>query len=185
VTKKLKQAINVTKPTSHVDLCDELMGTSPSEQLKIRCIYLTDSMVFFGIVLRETEDSFLVGAGVKMVMTETRTLTYQPISPKSIVRLMKSSVAMMTKTSRLYGYHYDKYLALNGNKLLPDVITKELVASIEASNEDYETKNILNNAEPPAKQEGKETLSKSYDKQGIKGVSEHAFLAHTKSGSIH
>lgn len=144
----------------------------------VRCLQLNSGDSIFALILEETDDSFLVGAGTKLVQNEDLTFTAMPISPIGVVRLFKTSVRFMSDVSSTYRHWYFRYLKAKsgGVKLLPDLIKDVVLEDIVAYTQESELERAPTPA-PAAPEENSKvvTLADEYAQKGITGVSEHAF----------
>lgn len=117
----------------HSQQCNELSKTeySNDDKIDIRCFYLQDGKVFFGVLFSENADSFLVGAVARLGLMEDKSIQAHSITSQAVIRLMKSSVIFVTSPDG-YKYHYYKYLLEDGVGLLPDYMTDERISYLES-----------------------------------------------------
>ena len=83
----------------------------------------TDQNTLLGVLLEETDDSFLVGLPSKMIALEGSDETViVPYVPNKIFRLMKSAVVALMYLVEPFDEKYKEYLLQEGAELFPDVI---------------------------------------------------------------
>jgi hypothetical protein len=169
--------------------CENLVRTDflkDDNSLDIRCMYLQAGHVAFGIILQETIDSFLVGAGSRLIMDEDKTISVLVLGPMGVIRIFKSGMNMMSAPTDMYKYHYYKFLSseFGGVKILPSLIQGVVLEEILEYTRKYEAEN-LEEDRATAPKIVKKTLSEDYAAQGIAGVSDMAFNAYTQSKKAH
>lgn len=151
---------------------------SPGMLPPIKCMQLNTGEIIFCLMLEETEDSFLVGAGTRLTPNEDSTYTAYPISPIGVVRVIKNSVKFISEVASTYRYWYYKYLQSKGGgvKLLPDLIQGVVLEDVVAYTQEYDLERTPTpNQTSQPESNAPETLTEKYTKKGIVGVSEHAF----------
>lgn len=161
------------KVLAHVEHCINLTSISDDVTKNVKCFYSPDDSVFVGILLQETEDSFLVGASAKLVIDNNRNITAKMLSAKPVMRFLKTSLKYLVEPTDLTLYHYFAFLQQFGYNQLPDYFTdayKEVIESVRASS----AYNRLMDLSEPAE-----------TKPEIPGDSEFSFIPHTQSESIH
>jgi len=170
---------------SHLTQCMDLIKVpdlDSEHEPDIRCIYLADGRIFFGILFFETLDSFLVGASARLVMDDSKEITAEPLSPTPIIRIFKNSIVSMSQALPKYKYHYYKYLHEFGRVLLPDYIKDDNYKKISIFVEDNTSKFSGKYSED---EKPKNSVKDNLDKKGISGVSENAFTPFVTSEKIH
>jgi hypothetical protein len=160
----------------HVRQCLALTDNSIQEYPNVRCFYAIDGKVFQGILLAETDDSFLVGASVKLLLTETKTVTIEPVSSSGVIRVLKSSLNYVTQSSGKSKYYYYQYLFQHGNDYLPDYLTKEVMDEITDFINNFKFENNLDL--PP-------NTKRRYQGLDIPGASEYSFASIKESREVH
>lgn len=129
----------------HLSDSMDLTSNDQDEYPKMRTFYLVDGKVLFGVLLLETHDSFLVGAAVRLVRKDNYSeVEAEPMYDSMVIRIMKSSTAMVTLVSRKFLFVYLDYLYTEGSKILPEYITEERLDSIKS------TMDVITEASLPA-----------------------------------
>jgi hypothetical protein len=147
-----------------------------------RCIYLDDGKVFFGIPMVESDDSFLVGAAVRLVMNPAGRIEYDPLVPTGVLRLFKSGLKFVTAAVPKYQNYYFLYLRDKGFKLLPTYFTEERKQTVLDFIQAYE----FMEGPPVVVSDTPTNLAKSmFESQGIQGLSDDAFVSLHHSKAIH
>lgn len=171
--KKLEQAsegiaednLPETKVPTYVSLCETLLEKTPDSQfVNVRCFYTVDGKVFLGVLFAETEDSFLVGAPVRLIMRENRNIQAEPLGSEPVIRWMKSATLYVAGAQPRSKYYYYTFLRDNGRIHLPDYLTKERLAEINDYIEETESQpnNSVGIASIDAKKEVTGGSSKSF-----------------------
>lgn len=124
----------VTKAESeiplHIHQMFELTGQDHRDEPKSRCFYMVDSKVIFGVSLLETADSFLVGAPSRLVRKTTESpVEVERLYRKPVIRIMKSSVALMLAPEDDLNDIYLDFLTKAGVEVLPDYMTESRIAA--------------------------------------------------------
>lgn len=179
-SRKPAKSLPKKEVSNHVELCNQLTGDTPTDNTAIpetRCFYAPDGSIIMGILLSETEDSFLVGASAKMMMTVDRRVSSEPITAQPVLRLLKSSVRYVVMPQELTAYHYYSFLETFGYKNLPEYFTEERRQYISSIRNDPKYKPTIT-----AKDLEDDTAG---DEQGIPGAGKHAFYGPTVSERIH
>lgn len=146
----------------------------------VRCFYLNDTRVFFGIVLSETSDSFLVGASSRLVQDPSKEISCEPMIPMPVARIFKSSLCMVTAPVLKYKYYYFKYLQQKGRKLLPDYLAGGVLEKVS----DFIQTFNEGDSEPNAVSSASKS-NEGFERKRIPGASEHAFTPILTSEKIH
>lgn len=147
-----------------------------AEEVLIRCMYLNDGKVFFGIPLLESEDSFLVGAAARLVMNQDGTVGYDPLVPTSVMRIFKNTLKISTAAVEKFKHYYFLYLKARGFTMLPSYFTEERKQTVLDFIQTYEFENNLDSTN---------TDQNVFESQGIHGASDNAFIALQNSEMIH
>jgi hypothetical protein len=123
-------------------LGEELVKKSPvgTERVGDRQFNLVNGRTIFGVVFEETDDAFLI-LRPTMLTSETED---GPIDGKLIVhgpmiRLMKTSVVLITIPDAYHRYHYYKFLLKIKNKS-QQLFSEEVLSAILESVEEFESK---------------------------------------------
>ena len=157
-----------------VDLPDHSTPHEPD----VRCFYLSDGKVFFGIVLSETKDSFLVGASTRLIKDEDG-ITCEPMIPVPVARVLKGSFCMVTEPVPKYKLCYFKYLVGKGQKLLPDYLTEGVLEKVSDFIQTFKEE------APVAPRAVSSNQNEDFERKGIPGASEYAFTPTIASEKIH
>jgi len=116
----LKDVLKLTTNTS-----------SPEDVIKDRVFYIVDGKVIFGILLLETQDSFLVGAPSRMIRKDANSeVEIESMYENLVIRILKSSVAIVTVVPHKFKFLLLDYLSENGSRILPDYMTEERLLHI-------------------------------------------------------
>jgi hypothetical protein len=138
-------------PPLHNRQCTELTTkTLDANSLPIRCFYSVDGRVFLAILLEETKDSFLVGAGARLIMTPEKQIIAEPLGSESVMRWMKSSLLYITGSQPKSRYYYYTFLLNNGRMYLPEYLTDNHISMITDFIKEYQLDNpahIYDNAQ--------------------------------------
>lgn len=99
---------------------EELLYTPFSD---FRIFHFLQSPPILGILLQETDDSFLVGLATKLVkQPDSDTLKMEEVLPFPYLRLFKSNVFYVTPQFNVFEYAYLKYLKEVGLVEHPEMI---------------------------------------------------------------
>jgi hypothetical protein len=158
-----------------VDVPDHSIPHEPD----VRCFYLNDGKVFFGIVLSETTDSFLVGASSRLIKEENQGISCEPMIPVAVARVMKGTLCMITEPVPKYKLCYFKYLVQKGQTLLPDYLNEGVLEKVSDFIQTFKE-------ESPAKPVSTASAkNEDFERKGIPGMSEYAFTPSIASEKIH
>jgi hypothetical protein len=177
---EVKAEESLPETLNHMEMCDRLVSIPSDDKSipNIRCFYSPDGSVFLGILLGETDDSFLVGAAAKMMMNKDRQITSEPISAEPVIRVIKNSLKYIVTAQELTQYHYYAFLEGFGYKYLPDYFTearKEHISLVRSNPRFVST----------ISEEDLEDDTVGNERPEIPGASQFAFISPLVSERIH
>lgn len=110
----------------------------PPEEIGIRCFKFNHIPTsFFGVLIEESDDSFLVALPAYLVAENNKTYLQSPVSEEtSVIRLLKSTVFMVTIPKGIPLENYHVFLKEVSPKLYPGLLSE---LGIESERETEET----------------------------------------------
>lgn len=103
---------------------DDILDHENASDLKLRIFNTVAGSSILAIVLRETEDSFLVGLPCRLLASKDKKLI-EPQMPVRFARFMKPTILYVTPCFGEFEIFYIKYLLGEGKLQYPEVITSE------------------------------------------------------------
>lgn len=123
----------INKLPMYAKLALELVSNSDNDLLpRVRCFYLSGNRCFFGILLSEISDSYIVGGLCKLTSSgEDGVYSAEklPISPVS--RLHKTSCEITTIPLKHFLLSYLRFLYRDGEDILPEYFTEQRKQAIK------------------------------------------------------
>lgn len=104
--------------TTAQDLMDHEV---PTKDLKLRVLNILSGTSLLGIIMQETEDSFLVGLPCKLMEYENKKAV-QPYIPIPFIRVFKTTIIVALPCFGEFEIFYIKWLLDHGKYLYPDLV---------------------------------------------------------------
>lgn len=177
-----------TSLPKHIVQCIDMVKSpdvDSKNEIDLRCFYLSDNRVFFGVVFFETTDSFLVGASARMVMEQTKEIVCEPILPLAVSRVFKSNISMISKALDKYKKLYFEYLKTKGKELLPDYVKGKVLEEVLDFIQNYKEPKVQAEQVEQAERGEANSVKDDFERKGIHGVSDNAFTPNITSEKIH
>jgi hypothetical protein len=166
------------------ELCEvlkqgELIKEDPSS-IPVRGFYGHDGSVFFGVILQELKDSFLVGSPAKLMMTKDRQVVIDAVSAEPVIRVFKAATRYVVTPIEFTQFHYYTHLENFGYKFMSEYFSEEMRKHVT---EVLSNPKFTNSTVP--KVDKVEETSEEEDVLHSAGASYGAFLISNNSDCIH
>lgn len=151
-------------------LFSEVLGT------RVFSLNNTNGTTLVGVVVSETDDSFMVGLPARLLKTtegDNERFRIEPFSPEPYIRLIKYNVTFVTFAFGIFKTAYDTYLDTVGRDDFPELIEDLLDSGydLESSGVRYIEEKVVKDDDdftPPKEQEETE-IEKTIKQAALEG----------------
>lgn len=131
-----EQKLDVVNLPEHMKTVLRLTTNDQDLSVKSRVFYIVDGKVIFGILLLETQDSFLVGMPARMIRKDPSSdIEIDQMYDGAIIRIIKSSVAIVAEVPSKFKFLLMDYIHTYGAELLPEYLTEDRLTLLSANRE--------------------------------------------------